>query len=506
MKTKKIWLKTILPTITLPIVTALTATSCNWFAFPINPPKPSKNPTIKKENAEGFSDKKVISAKKSIRPEIKDFKNIEFYMGDKNLANHDGTLCANVKNWLDFQVPGFFYYGIYLKTLISGKYLKENLNETDLLSINTRKERLINELKYFENKKFEVLDNKEEVEKNHKSPTYIYKNYIECVDALGYFMENYKDPDLKWKKEDLFLSDINFCIETSFSKKTWPNLTKDEFINFFKDNAVRFYDRLNNKYGYSINYESTHGKLSSLNSKQIQALDKIYLMMEEATRAFYRVKHFENLCKPYNTIGNQINLYVSMINLFKNLYNLKIDTNKTLKEQLQDLKPEVLRALEKSKNALNKLLPIIDSGFGSWNWKAYTNIAFQHKADKLFGSKELSKDAPLYWLFEAQNEEWDHSQAKFIANEVMYYLKEFLLPLSKLLEVKYNLEYDIWEKIDFLYDVAKLDARTLTKFEQKNKPINYASATDEELINKFKQLQDTYKIFGDVSSSDLKIK
>ncbi|VEU66844.1 Uncharacterised protein (plasmid) [Mesomycoplasma conjunctivae] len=36
-------------------------------------------------------------------------------MGDKNLANHDGTLCANVKNWLDFQVPGFFYYGIYLK-------------------------------------------------------------------------------------------------------------------------------------------------------------------------------------------------------------------------------------------------------------------------------------------------------------------------------------------------------------------------------------------------------
>ncbi|VEU66842.1 Uncharacterised protein (plasmid) [Mesomycoplasma conjunctivae] len=88
----------------------------------------------------------------------------------------------------------------------------------------------------------------------------------------------------------------------------------------------------------------------------------------------------------------------------------------------------------------------------------------------------------------------------------MYYLKEFLLPLSKLLEVKYNLEYDIWEKIDFLYDVAKLDARTLTKFEQKNKPINYASATDEELINKFKQLQDTYKIFGDVSSSDLKIK
>ncbi|VEU67741.1 Uncharacterised protein (plasmid) [Mesomycoplasma conjunctivae] len=174
-------------------------------------------------------------------------------------------------------------------------------------------------MKYFENKKFEVLDNKEEVEKNHKSPTYIYKNYIECVDALGYFMENYKDPDLKWKKEDLFLSDINFCIETSFSKKTWPNLTKDEFINFFKDNAVRFYDRLNNKYGYSINYESTHGKLSSLNSKQIQALDKIYLMMEEATRAFYRVKHFENLCKPYNTIGNQINLYVSMINLFKKL-------------------------------------------------------------------------------------------------------------------------------------------------------------------------------------------
>ncbi|VEU66845.1 Uncharacterised protein (plasmid) [Mesomycoplasma conjunctivae] len=49
MKTKKIWLKTILPTITLPIVTALTATSCNWFAFPINPPKPSKNPTIKRK-------------------------------------------------------------------------------------------------------------------------------------------------------------------------------------------------------------------------------------------------------------------------------------------------------------------------------------------------------------------------------------------------------------------------------------------------------------------------
>lgn len=469
-------------------------------------PKPKDNNEDNLYEDSKFDTKLIAEARTGKqRPKLRNFDAIKFesyddfsfatedYLGIKWLAKIDWGDDADVL------IPGLYYYGIYLKTLLTGKHLNDN-NKNELFNISERKNRLIEELKFFDspiNEKTKIT-----LEQAYRAAA----AGISSEEGLkAFYGENGPDKTgmpLEWYFNERVSDSITFI------EKDWPaGTTKNELVDFVKKNTIRFYDRLNNVDGWSIKWTK---HIKSLNNRQKMVIDDACKELHQATKIASALGAFEIICDPTKTVIYQLDLYKSLIAFFNNIYALKLDKTKPIEEQLktEEIKESLHTAIHNATLSLRKMMPA--------GWDEPTKIltkheyvAFQYRRTDDDTDKEMQYDKKYptanYYLFNADNPDWDHSQARFVT-DICYYLKEFLLPLAAL--IKLEISDGFWGDINFLYDKAKLCAQTNVTFNAKDKPINFENLSEEEckltLKKHFEKINKEYEIFGKLNNDEYK--